>query len=40
MGSGTAGRAGYSKTPLARKLGVKPGHRLVLAAAPPGWAVP
>lgn len=40
MGSGTAGRAGYSKTPLARKLGVKPGHRLVLAAVPPGWAVP
>ncbi|WP_055750243.1 DUF3052 family protein [Frankia sp. AvcI1] len=40
MGSGIVGRAGYSGTPLARKLGVKPGHRLVILAAPPGWAVP
>jgi hypothetical protein len=32
--------AGYSGIPLARKLGVKPGHRLVLWSAPPGWAVP
>ncbi|KJE23020.1 hypothetical protein FF36_02620 [Frankia torreyi] len=40
MGSGSAGRAGYSGTPLARKLGVKAGHRLVILAAPPGWAVP
>jgi len=30
--------AGYSGTPLPRKLGVKPGHRLVLAHAPwRGW---
>jgi hypothetical protein len=32
--------AGYSGTPLARKLGLKPGHRLVLDAPPPDWAVP
>ncbi|MFI7498939.1 DUF3052 domain-containing protein [Streptomyces sp. NPDC049687] len=31
---------GYSATPLVRKLGVKPGHRLRLRHAPPGWAVP
>lgn len=31
--------AGYSGTPLVRKLGVKPGHRMVVAGAPPGWAV-
>ncbi|WP_285901451.1 DUF3052 domain-containing protein [Frankia sp. AiPs1] len=40
MGSALAGRADYSGTPLARKLGVKSGHRLVILAAPPGWAVP
>lgn len=32
--------AGYSGTPLARKLGLKPGHRLVLLHAPAGWGVP
>jgi hypothetical protein len=32
--------AGYSSTPLARKLGIKPEHRLVLVDAPPGWDVP
>ncbi|KPM55373.1 DUF3052 domain-containing protein [Frankia sp. CcI49] len=32
--------AGYSGTPLARKLGVRADSRLVLAAAPPGWTVP
>ncbi|WP_163508678.1 DUF3052 family protein [Fodinicola acaciae] len=32
--------AGYSATPLAKKLGVKPGHTLVLEDAPPGWSVP
>ncbi|WP_163572969.1 DUF3052 domain-containing protein [Fodinicola feengrottensis] len=31
---------GYSGTPLARKLGVKPGHVLALIDAPAGWAVP
>ena len=32
--------AGYSGTPLARKLGVKPGHRLLLLGAPEGFEVP
>jgi hypothetical protein len=32
--------AGYSGTPLAKKLGIKPGARLALDGAPPGWAVP
>lgn len=31
--------AGYSGTPLARKLGIKEGHRLVLVGAPRGWAI-
>lgn len=31
-----AGDAGYSGTPLARKLGIRPGHRLALLHAPPG----
>ncbi len=29
--------AGYSKTPLAKKLGIKPGHRVALLGAPPGF---
>jgi hypothetical protein len=32
--------AGYSGTPLAKKLGIKPGHRLALLRAPDRWAVP
>jgi hypothetical protein len=32
--------AGYSGTPLAKKLGIKPGARLALDQPPPGWAVP
>ena len=35
--------AGYSGTPLARKLGIKPGARLVLVGAPeemPAWLAP
>jgi hypothetical protein len=32
--------AGYSSTPLARKLGIKPEHRLALVDAPGGWEVP
>jgi hypothetical protein len=32
--------AGYSGTPLFKKLGIKPGHRLALVSAPAGWAVP
>jgi hypothetical protein len=29
--------AGYSGTPLPRKLGIKPGHRLLLLGAPDGF---
>ena len=29
--------SGYSGTPLPRKLGIKPGHRLLLAGAPEGF---
>ena len=32
--------AGYSGTPLVRKLGVKPGSRLVVLDAPDRWTVP
>jgi len=32
--------AGYSGTPLVRKLGIKPGARVLLVAAPPGFVVP
>jgi hypothetical protein len=32
--------AGYSGTPLAKKLGIKAGHTLLLAGAPPGWEIP
>jgi hypothetical protein len=31
--------AGYSGTPLVRKLGVKPGHAVALLGAPPGWRI-
>ena len=31
--------AGYSGTPLPKKLGIKPGHRVLLAGAPPGFAL-
>jgi hypothetical protein len=31
--------AGYSGTPLAKKLGIKPGHRLLLLGAPEGFAI-
>jgi hypothetical protein len=31
--------AGYSGTPLAAKLGITPGSRVLVAAAPPGWAL-
>jgi hypothetical protein len=30
--------AGYSGTPLPKKLGIKPGHRVALIAAPHGFA--
>lgn len=32
--------AGYSGTPLAKKLGIKPGTDMSLDLAPPGWRVP
>lgn len=32
--------AGYSGTPLAQKLGIKPGHALAIVGAPDGFAVP
>jgi hypothetical protein len=31
--------AGYSGTPLAKKLGIKPGHRLLLLGAPDGFVI-
>jgi hypothetical protein len=31
--------AGYSGTPLPKKLGIKPGYRLLLVGAPPGFAL-
>jgi len=31
--------AGYSGTPLHRKLGVKPGSRVLISAAPPGFTL-
>ncbi len=35
--SATPSAAGYSGTPLHRKLGVKPGHRVLVRGAPAGW---
>jgi hypothetical protein len=32
--------AGYSGTPLARKIGIKQGHRVHLHHRPPGWTIP
>ena len=32
--------AGYSGTPLARKIGIKQGHRVHLHHRPSGWVVP
>jgi hypothetical protein len=31
--------AGYSGTPLPKKLGIKPGHRVLLLGAPEGFAL-
>jgi hypothetical protein len=36
VAAGSAG-SGYSGTPLPRKLGIKPGHRVVLLDAPDGF---
>jgi hypothetical protein len=33
----SAGASGYSGTPLPRKLGIKPGHRVALLGAPDGF---
>jgi hypothetical protein len=38
--TGTAGGGGYSGTPLAKKIGIKAGHRVRLRHAPAGWDVP
>jgi hypothetical protein len=35
--AGNASPAGYSRTPLVRKLGIKPGARLALLGAPDGF---
>ena len=32
--------AGYSGTPLAKKLGIKEGHRLAVLSAPEGFSIP
>lgn len=32
--------AGYSGTPLRRKLGIRPGHVVALVGAPVGWTIP
>jgi DUF3052 family protein len=32
--------AGYSGTPLAKKLGIKDGHRVAVLGAPEGFAIP
>ena len=40
MGVGGTASSGYSGTPLARKLGLKEGHSLLLVGAPAGWSVP
>ncbi|HET6915432.1 MAG TPA: hypothetical protein VFH56_05020 [Acidimicrobiales bacterium] len=40
MGVGGTVSAGYSGTPLAKKLGLKEGHALLLVGAPAGWSVP
>jgi Protein of unknown function (DUF3052) len=35
-----SGAGGYSGTPLAQKLGIRPGSVLALVGAPRGWSVP
>jgi len=37
MATSTPQPAGYSGTPLPKKLGIKPGHRVRLVDAPPGF---
>ena len=38
--SPSASPGGYSGTPLARKLGIRPGAVVALVGAPKGWVVP
>jgi len=38
--SGSSGTAGYSGTPLWRKLGLKPGMRATVLHADEGWRIP
>ncbi|MFI6468408.1 DUF3052 domain-containing protein [Streptomyces sp. NPDC050538] len=40
MGNSPAVGGGYSATPLAKKIGVKPGHRVRLHHAPDHWTIP
>ena len=35
----TSAESGYSGTPLPAKLGIRPGHRLLLSGLPDGWPV-
>ncbi|GHF76260.1 DUF3052 domain-containing protein [Streptomyces griseosporeus] len=37
---GARSGGGYAGTPLARKIGIKPGHRVRLRHAPGGWVIP
>jgi hypothetical protein len=32
--------AGYAKTPLSKKLGIRAGDRVLLLGPPPAWAIP
>jgi hypothetical protein len=32
--------SGYSGTPLAKKIGIRPGHRVRLVHGPDGWGIP
>jgi hypothetical protein len=40
MSNSPTAAGGYSGTPLAKKIGVKPGHLLHLHHAPDRWAIP
>lgn len=38
--AGSGATSGYSGTPLARKIGVKPGHQVHLLHGPDAWRIP
>ncbi|WP_405870548.1 MULTISPECIES: DUF3052 domain-containing protein [unclassified Streptomyces] len=40
MGGSSVAGGGYSATPLAKKIGIKPGHRVGLRHAPDSFALP